>query len=72
MDRTSIIHTRIGTVSFDEEQLLENLASVVGVIVRAKPSGVKGQLIKTATISTTMGPGIKLDLRSLQELAASE
>jgi len=72
MDRTGIIHTRIGAVGFDEEQLLENLTSVVGTIVRAKPSGVKGQLIKTATITTTMGPGIKLDLGSLQELAASE
>jgi len=72
MDRTSIIHTRIGAVSFDEGQLLENLASVIGTILRAKPSGVKGQLIKTATITTTMGPGIKLDLSSLQELAAAE
>ena len=72
MDRTGIIHTRIGAVSFDEQQLLDNLASVVGTILRAKPSGVKGQLIRTATIATTMGPGIKLDLNSLQELAASE
>jgi len=71
-DRTGIIHTRIGTVGFEEEQLLENLASVVGTIVRAKPSGVKGQLIKTATVTTTMGPGIRLDLNSLQELATSE
>ncbi len=72
MDRTAIIHTRIGTVSFTEEQLLENLTSVIGTIVRAKPSGVKGQFIKTATVTTTMGPGIKLDLNSLQELAAAE
>ena len=72
MDRTGIIHTRIGTVSFDEQQLLDNLASVVGTILRAKPSGVKGQLIRTATIASTMGPGIKLDLNSLQELATSE
>ena len=72
MDRTGIIHTRIGAVSFEEQQLLDNLASVVGTILRAKPSGVKGNLIKTATIATTMGPGIKLDLNSLHELAASE
>ncbi|MBM3957567.1 MAG: 50S ribosomal protein L1 [Gemmatimonadetes bacterium] len=72
MDRTGIIHTRIGTVSFEEGQLLENLASVVGTILRARPSGIKGQFIRSATISTTMGPSIKLDLSSLQELAASE
>ena len=59
-------------VAMLEPVLLMVMASVVGTIVRAKPSGVKGQLIKTATIATTMGPGIKLDVNSLQELAAAE
>jgi large subunit ribosomal protein L1 len=70
MDRTSIIHTRLGTVGFTEDQLLDNLASVYGTILRARPSGVKGQFIKTATLCTTMGPGIALDLNGLEELAA--
>jgi large subunit ribosomal protein L1 len=70
MDRTSIIHTRLGTVGFTEDQLLDNLASVYGTILRARPSGVKGQFIKSATLCTTMGPGIALDLNGLEELAA--
>ena len=60
MDRDAIIHARVGKVSFSEEQLLENLESVVGTIVRAKPSGVKGQLIRSATLTSTMGPAVKL------------
>jgi large subunit ribosomal protein L1 len=69
MDKTANIHVRIGTRAFTEEQLADNLASVYATISRAKPSGVKGQFIKSATVSTTMGPGIKVDLDGLEELA---
>ena len=62
MDRDAIIHVRVGTVSFSEEQLLENLESVVSTIVRAKPSGLKGQLIKSATLTSTMGPPVRLEI----------
>ncbi len=62
MDRDAIIHVRVGKVSFSEEQLLENLESVVGTIVRAKPSGLKGQLVKSATLTSTMGPPVKLEI----------
>jgi large subunit ribosomal protein L1 len=62
LDRTAIIHVPIGKVSFEEEKLLENLATVVQEIVKAKPSGAKGQFIRSAALATTMGPGIMLEL----------
>ena len=64
LDRTAIIHVPVGKVSFEEEKLLENLATIVQEIVKAKPSGAKGQFIRSATLATTMGPGIKLELGS--------
>jgi large subunit ribosomal protein L1 len=63
LDRTSLLHAPIGKVSFNEEQLLENLATLVQEVQKAKPSGAKGQFIKTMYLATTMGPGIKLDLQ---------
>ena len=69
LDRTANIHARIGKVSFTEEQLMENLASVYRTVRNAKPSGVKGQFVTTATVTTTMGPGIRMDLASLDDLA---
>ena len=66
MDKTAIVHTAIGRVSFEEAALVENLATVVTTLLRAKPDQVKGQLIKNATIATTMGPGIQLDLSELE------
>ena len=65
LDRTAIIHLPIGKVSFDKDKLLENLAAAVEAIVRAKPSGSKGQYIKSAFLCTAMGPGFKLDISSL-------
>jgi large subunit ribosomal protein L1 len=61
LDRTAIIHVPIGKVSFDEAQLEENMGTLVSEIVKAKPTGGKGVFIKTITMSTTMGPGIRLD-----------
>jgi large subunit ribosomal protein L1 len=65
LDRTAIIHLPIGKVSFDKDKLLENLAAAVEAIVRAKPSGSKGQYIRSAFLSTAMGPGFKLDISSV-------
>ena len=67
LDRTGIIHVPIGKKSFENEKLYENLMAVVDAITRAKPSGVKGQYIKSASLSTTMSPGIKLDIKSMLE-----
>lgn len=69
LDRTAIIHLPIGKVSFDKEKLLENLAAAVEAIVKAKPSGSKGQYIKSAFLCTAMGPGFKLDVSSMLTLA---
>ena len=71
LDRTAIIHVPLGKVSFEDEKLADNLTTLVEAVVKAKPGGVKGQYIRSATLTTTMGPGIKLDLKSTLELSAS-
>ena len=63
LDRTAIVHVPIGKVSFENDKLMDNLSAVVEAVVKAKPSGAKGQYVKTASIATTMGPGIQLDLK---------
>ena len=60
LDKANIIHCPIGKVSFTEEQLMENFDALVGAIVKAKPSTLKGQYIKSLTLSSTMGPGVKV------------
>lgn len=71
LDRTALLHIPIGKLSFDEQKLLDNLATVVETIVRSKPSGAKGQYIRAATLSTTMGPGIRLELQPTLALRAA-
>jgi len=71
LDRTAIIHVPLGKVSFEKDMLMGNLTSVVEAIVKAKPSGAKGQYVKTAVLTTTMGPGIKLDLKPTLVLTSS-
>jgi large subunit ribosomal protein L1 len=71
LDKTAIIHTPLGKVSFDDKKLLENLSALIEAVVKAKPSGAKGQYIKTATLTTSMGPGIKLDLTPTLSLTTS-
>ncbi|HEX5938731.1 MAG TPA: 50S ribosomal protein L1 [Dehalococcoidia bacterium] len=63
LDKTALVHVPIGKVSFEESALLENLATLVNEIVQAKPSGTKGHYIRSAVLTTTMGPGIQLDLQ---------
>ena len=65
LDRTAIVHVPIGKASFDKAKLLENLNALLDAVLKAKPSGAKGQYVKSAFLSTTMGPGIRLDLRPL-------
>ena len=69
LDRTGIIHLPIGKASFDTQNLVENMAAIIEAIMKAKPSGVKGQYIQSISLSTTMGPGIKLDMNSAVALA---
>tara|TARA_B100000315_G_scaffold156701_1_gene145222 strand:- start:49 stop:765 length:717 start_codon:yes stop_codon:yes gene_type:complete len=71
-DRTAIIHSPIGKASFDADKLLENLATLMDSIVRAKPSAVKGSFLRSAFLTSSMGPGVALDLSSLQALKPTE
>ena len=61
VDKTAIIHCPLGKASFSEQQLTENLRTLMDAIIKAKPSAAKGTYVKSAVISSTMGPGIKLN-----------
>jgi large subunit ribosomal protein L1 len=61
LDKTNIIHCPIGKVSFGQEKLAENFSALMGAIVKAKPAAAKGQYIKSCTVASTMGPGIKIN-----------
>jgi large subunit ribosomal protein L1 len=71
LDRTAIIHVPLGKASFDAKMLLDNLTAIMEAVMKAKPAGAKGQYVKSAYITTTMGPGIKLDLASTMSLSAA-
>ena len=61
LDKQNIVHTPIGKVSFGPEKLMENYQALVEAIIKAKPAAAKGQYIKSATVATTMGPGVKIN-----------
>ena len=61
LDKSNIVHCPIGKVSFSEEQLVENLKAIMDAIVKAKPASLKGTYLKSITISSTMGPGVKVN-----------
>jgi large subunit ribosomal protein L1 len=71
MDKTANIHVPIGKVSFQPEQLLDNFAYLVDAIQRARPPGAKGQQIKKIVLTSTMGPGIKIDISDAVALRAA-
>ena len=60
-DRTANVHLAIGKKDFSERQLLENYAAIIDELIRAKPSGAKGRYLRTITLASTMGPGVKVD-----------
>ncbi len=70
-DRTNLVHVPLGKVSFEENALLENLSALIEAIAREKPSGAKGQYIRSLTLTTTMGPGIKMDIPGTLSLSAA-
>jgi large subunit ribosomal protein L1 len=67
-DRTAIVHLVIGKASFGDTQLLENYAAVIEELVRAKPSVAKGRYLRSITITSTMGPGVKVDPSRTREI----
>jgi len=71
LDRTAIIHVALGKVSFEDDKLMGNLTAVIEAVMKAKPSGAKGQYIRTASLTTTMGPGIRLDLKPTLSLSSA-
>jgi large subunit ribosomal protein L1 len=71
VDKSGIIHCSVGKTSFSADELTANLASLVDAINRARPAGAKGQYLKTLTVASTMGPGIKMDLPALLAVAAA-
>jgi len=67
-DRNAIVHLAIGKRSFDDRRLLENYAAVIDELIRAKPSAAKGRYLRTITISSTMGPGVKVDPSRIRDI----
>ena len=64
VDKFGVIHLSIGKLSFDEDKLFENISTCIKAIVKAKPASAKGTYLKKFTISSTMGPGIKINKTS--------
>jgi large subunit ribosomal protein L1 len=71
VDKAAIIHVAVGKSSFEPTALVDNLAALVDAINRAKPSGAKGQYLRTLTIASTMGPGIRVDVPAVLAAAAA-
>jgi large subunit ribosomal protein L1 len=64
-EKAGIIHAGIGKVSFDEDKLLENAKALADAVIRAKPTGAKGNYVQKVSVSSTMGPGVKVDISTL-------
>ena len=67
LDKTNIIHCSIGKVSFGTDKLVENFQTLIGAVVKAKPSAAKGTYLKSVVVAATMGPGVKLNSAKLSE-----
>lgn len=67
MEKAGVVHVLVGKVAFTPEQIKENLTTALEAVRKSKPASVKGQFFKSAVISSTMGPGIKLDIRSMEQ-----
>lgn len=65
LDKTNIIHVPLGKASFTEEMLNDNFQTLIGAVIKAKPSAAKGQYLKSVTLASTMGPGVKLNTAKL-------
>jgi large subunit ribosomal protein L1 len=70
IDKAGNIHVPVGKINFDPTHILENIKSVLEAVVRAKPNSAKGQYVMSCTLSSTMSPGVRVDLREITSLAA--
>ena len=70
-DRTGLLHVAVGKVSFSEQQIYENIGALMDAVRTAKPSGAKGAYIKSVTFTSTMGPGIRVDVSAAQNMQTS-
>ena len=68
VDKAGVVHAPVGRASFDSEALIENAEALVASVIRAKPSAAKGKYVRSMTVSSTMGPGIKIDATSADTL----
>jgi large subunit ribosomal protein L1 len=71
VDKTAVIHVPIGKLSFSDDQLMVNLGALIDAVIRAKPSGAKGQYIRSIAVTTTMSPALMLDIQEATALAAA-
>jgi len=71
LDKTGIVHTIVGKASFNEQQITENLSVLLDAIVRAKPSAAKGTYLRSITLTSTMGPGVKVDPTRIKPTATT-
>ena len=67
LDKTNIIHVPVGKVSFGSEKLTENFQTLMSAIIKAKPAAAKGQYLKSVVLTTTMGPGVKVNAAKISE-----
>lgn len=72
VDKTANIHVMVGKTSFEAEKIVKNALAVIAEIIKVKPASAKGQYLRSVTLSSTMGPGLKLDIKELTELAGKE
>jgi len=70
VDKTGIIHAPVGKISFATDKLIENAASLISAVLKAKPAAAKGKYVKSATICSTMSPGVGLDVSEMSAKAA--
>jgi large subunit ribosomal protein L1 len=70
VDKTGIVHAPVGKTSFDAPRLLANAHALVDSVVKAKPAAAKGRYVKSITVSSTMGPGVRIDTTSVEQAKA--
>jgi large subunit ribosomal protein L1 len=71
VDKTGIIHSPVGKISFAKDKLIENASSLIQAVLKAKPAAAKGKYVKTATVCSTMGPGVSLDVTAFNAVKAA-